>query len=189
MYLETVNEWFERIYSQRRDKLLRAAYGLMKDKTLAEDMVQNVFAIMLVKYERLKEREKIEGWLVDTLKFVIMTENQRAYHSRELSMLPGFDAPAAQSFDERFEDLLPAELTKEEREILCLYIEAGYSHGEIAEMLGCSVTACRMRYSRARRRCEKLLRQQYPERFSQKNPKEPLHSADFDKYEEQEVQR
>lgn len=174
-----VTDWFDSIYLRYRGNLLRIAKGLLHPPELAEDIIQKTFLTMLTKYDDLKNYENIYGWLIRTLKNQIMTEMQKAYYSQEIAFLPQFDPPAPDIFNENFIAELPDGLSQSEKEILYLYIEAGYSHKEIAEQIGCSVDACRMRYFRAKRHCQELLKEKFT--------KDPLYSTGFDKLKEQEV--
>ena len=135
---------------------MRTAYGLTKNAGEIEDLVATVFEKLYSKYDQVKDHPNIKGWLVETLKHQIGSEMQKAYRHREVAMDPEFDS-AAPSWEEDFMSVLPPGLSESERQILYLHIEAGYSHVEIARMIGCSPTACRMKYSRARRHCKKLL--------------------------------
>ena len=135
---------------------MRTAYSLTKDADEIEDLVETVFEKLYSKYDHVKDHPNILGWLVETLKHQVGSEMQKAYRHREVAMAPEFDS-AAPSREEDFMSVLPPGLSESERQILYLHIEAGYSLEEIAAMLGCSPTACRMRYSRARRHCKKLL--------------------------------
>ena len=77
-----------------------------------------------------------------------------AYEEEEL--LPEYE-PAVDGPPPDFFSLLPSELSKKEKQILYLHIEAGLSHEEIAAQLGCKPEASRMRLYRARQRCKELL--------------------------------
>ena len=148
--------WFNELYLKHRKRLLRTAYGLTKDLHDSEDLVEAVFEKLYDKYEKVKDHENIVGWLERTLHNQIGSEYQKAYRRREVAFDPEFE-PAQASQDEDFMSILPPGLSEPERQILYLHIEAGYSHEEIAKIKGCSVLAARMRYSRARRHCRKLM--------------------------------
>ena len=106
-----------------------------------------------------------------------LNEMQKAYHSREVPIQPDMEAAAKETDTANFLDLLPRELSEQDRQLIYLHCEMGLPHEEIAAMLGCSPVACRMRFSRARNRCQKIL-------LKEKNINYQLHSTLFDKYKE-----
>lgn len=148
--------WFDDLYLKHRKRLLRIAYGITRDLHDSEDLVEAVFEKLYNKYETVKDHPKIERWLVKTLENQIGSDFQKAYRHREVGFDPEFE-PVQPSCGEEFMNILPSGLSEPERQILYLHIEAGYSHEEIGKILGCSVLAARMRYSRARRHCKKLM--------------------------------
>ena len=148
--------WFNELYLKHRKRLLRTAYAITRDLQDSEDLVDAVFEKLYTKYETVKDHENISGWLARVLYNQIGSDFQKAYRHREVAFEPEFE-PAQPPRGEDFMSILPPGLSEPERQILYLYIEAGYSHEEIAGILGCSVTAARMRYSRARRRCKKFM--------------------------------
>lgn len=151
--------WFNELYLKHRKRLLRTARAMTRGRYSVEDledMVEEVFEKLYNKYETVKDHEKIEWWLTKALENQIGSESQKAYRRREVAFDPEFE-PAQISRGEDFMSILPPGLSEPERQILYLHIEAGYSHEEIAKIKGCSVLAVRMRYSRARRHCRKLM--------------------------------
>ena len=81
-----------------------------------------------------------------------MKEINRACHSweqssEELQDIAIADDPPA------FHEILPRNLTTEERRILILRFEHRLSHREIAEALGISEVACRKQVSRTLQKC------------------------------------
>ena len=172
-----LHKWFDDAYRQHYDMLKRIAFHLTGDATLAEDVVQNVFMTFLTKYETLKDHPNLQGWLIQAVKYQVQSEMQKAYHSREVPFQPDMEFAAKDADTTDFLELLPRELSEQDRQLIYLHCEMGLPHEEIAAMLGCSPVACRMRFSRARNRCQKIL-------LKEKNINSLLHSTLFDKYKE-----
>lgn len=153
-----MQEWFDTIYLKYQKKLLTLAIRMVGDPQLAEDMVQSVFLALLTNHEHLREHPNIWGWLVVTLRNQIMSEMQKAFHSREVALKPGCEPVAEDPFMNDFSEAMPPGLSDAERELIYLYFEVGLHHDEIASKLGCSPTACRMRLLRAKKHCQALMK-------------------------------
>lgn len=156
--MSDLDAWFDPIYEANYSRLMRVAYYILWDDDLAEDIVQNAFSALLIKREDLRNHPNIPGWLVKTVRNMADNERSRARYTREVPFLPEYEMAADESPPD-FLSLLPPGLSESERKILYLHIEAGLSHEEIAARMGCRPEASRMRLSRARRKCKKLLLQ------------------------------
>jgi len=194
--LDRVTEWYDEIYHTYHRTLVRTARGLLRDHQYAEDMVQEVFITLLTEYKSLKDTSNLLPWLMTVLRNKIMSENQKVFRFREAAIEPDFHPPAPDSFSDSFYDEMPETLSREDRELLYLHYEAGYTYQELAGKLGCSSEAVGMRLLRARHRCQKLMGKEDEKKQKRgakktqkaKNSSEPaLDSPEFDKYEGQEV--
>ena len=122
------------------------------DPQLAEELVQETFLTACKKADIVCSHEKPLAWLYQTLQYLTMKEINRACHSREQSSEELQDIAAADD-PPAFHEILPRNLTTEERRILILRFENRLSHREIAETLGISEAACRKQVSRALQKC------------------------------------
>ena len=154
--MSDLDAWFNPIYAANYPRLIKEAYYILWDKDLVEDIVQNAFSALLIKQEQLRNHPNISGWLIKTVRNMADNERNRARYTREIPLLPEYE-PAVDGPPPDFFWLLPSELSKKEKQILYLHIEAGLSHEEIAAQLGCKPEASRMRLYRARQRCKELL--------------------------------
>lgn len=149
-------EWLDVMYREYWKPTYIVAYHLIGDPVLAEDFAQEAFAVLTRKYDEVRDHPNIKRWLARTTANLIANESRKAYHSREVALKPE-DVPTVE--DTYFQDLasvLPPGLSEKDRELLSLCYESGLSQEEIAARLGCTVTALRMRLSRAKARYEKL---------------------------------
>lgn len=170
---ESNNMWFGNIYRQNWYKLFNVAFRLLNDRSLAEDITQNVFLTLYTKRESLRSHPNIQGWLLVTLRHQIWNETQKAFRTREVAMAPEIasaidtgHAPHTLSFV----DSLPDGLSEEERLLLYLFYDVGLTHGEIATRLDCSPEACRMRLYRAKAHCKQLMEADAADRPKLKKP-------------------
>lgn len=149
-------EWLDAMYRKYQKTTYLTAYHLIGDQALAEDFVQEAFSVLVRKYDTVKDHPNLRNWLARTTANLIANEYRKAYRRWEVSLKPE-DVPTME--DSYFQDLasaLPPGLSEKDRELLCLCFEKGLSPEEVAARLGCSVTAFRMRLSRAKVRYEKL---------------------------------
>lgn len=68
------NQWFIKLYREHSARLFKQAYYVLRDRHLAEDLVEEVFLILLYKQEDLLTHPNIGGWLSQTLKYLILDE-------------------------------------------------------------------------------------------------------------------
>ena len=122
------------------------------DPQLSEELVQETFLTACKKADIVCSHEKPLAWLYQTLQYLTMKEINRACHRREQSSEALQDLGAADD-PPAFHEILPRNLTTEERRILILLFEHRLSHREIAEALGISEAACRKQVSRALQKC------------------------------------
>ena len=122
------------------------------DPQLAEELVQETFLTACKKADIVCSHEKPLAWLYQTLQYLTMKEINKACHSREQSSEELYDLAVADD-PPSFHEILPRNLTTEERRILILRFEHRLSHREIAEALGISEAACRKQVSRALQKC------------------------------------
>lgn len=156
--MSPVENWFKQIYARYQERLLSTAVRILGDEPLAEDLVQNVFVILLIHYEELKGHPNIWGWLKRTLRNQIMNELHKASHTCEVPLTFQNEPVAEDPYAPDFLEAMPPGLSDSEKLMLYLHCEVGLTHEEIAAGIGCSPDACRMRLSRARAHGKKLMK-------------------------------
>ena len=150
------DEFVKEIAEKYRDKLLALALHMCADPDLAEDLVQSVFLVLIRRANEvpIREHTNIEAWLVKTLRNCFLNERSKVRRFYELPFPEDFD-PADEPHPTPLRDILPRELSDDEKDILVLFYEFHFSHREIADALGCTETASRMRLYRALSKCRK----------------------------------
>lgn len=147
---------FGRLLETLRPDLLRFAYWLARDRSIAEDVVQESMLRAWRARAELKDPAASRHWLLT----IVRREHARLYERRRLETID-LDAVVA-----REDGLLaaPAEadlvelraailrLPHEYREPLVLQVLGGFSTAEIARELGLSTSAVLTRLFRARNR-------------------------------------
>lgn len=151
------NEWFDRLYLENSSRMVKQAAYLLKNQQIAEELVNETFLILLYKRSQVEHHPNLAAWLNLTLKHLIIDELKSARHRLELPMNHDAEASAEDNYRIPLSDLLPAELTPKEREILILFYENQLSHEQIAKHLKISVFNCRTRLFRAKKHYKELV--------------------------------
>ena len=142
------------LFESMRPDLLRFAHWLARDRSLAEDIVQESLLRAWRSRDTLKDRGAARAWLLT----IVRREHARLYERKRLELV---------SLDEALESQAPAKaadpegdlftlrnaimrLPIEYREPLVLQVLGGFSTDEIARELALSSTAVLTRLFRAR---------------------------------------
>lgn len=149
------NQWFTSLYGKMYGRLYRVAYRLTGDTETAKELVHDAFVWVIVRQEKLEDHPNPEGWLMQTLLFQVKNANRRLLN-REISLETQLYMPAPKR-DRGLDEILPLQLSEEDREVLIWRFEQQMDYGEIANRLGLTETGSRSRVFRALNRCRKLL--------------------------------
>lgn len=155
--LENRDEVFSALYQENAAKMVRYAAGQLRNRDLAEELVEDAFVLLLRKYDQLTDHPNLPGWLWKTLQHLILTEVKSARHRLEVPLEQDFDLAAPEEDRSALADALPEGLSDRDREILLLFFEEELTHEEVAARLGISILNSRTRLFRAKNRCKELL--------------------------------
>ena len=155
------DQFFTKIYRERRKPLLMYAESALGNHAMAEDAVQQAFEIGWRKIEDFQNSPKPEGWIFRSLKFVVNNMKSRLRTERRVIAItdeyrPDLVAAPADPLPLRvhFGDLVD---TPQFRIVYEMEIQ-DRTLAEIAEDLGISESACKKRAERARKYLQKKLR-------------------------------
>lgn len=151
---------FGRIIGRYMEDLHRYALWLVRDKAVAEDLVQDTMLRAWKSMDRLQKPEAAKGWLITILR----RENARRFERFQ----PRFSAIPTEvlgdthrSYDTSTEAFVLrnaiAQLPDDYREPLLLQVIQGFSQKEIARELGISVAGAGTRLFRARKKLRAML--------------------------------
>ncbi|HBR08957.1 MAG TPA: hypothetical protein DD735_08720 [Clostridiales bacterium] len=155
--MQNIDKWFDDLYLENAPRMVKMATYLLRDKRIAEELVDEAFLILLSKWPDLEHHPNLPGWLSQTLKNLISDELKSARHRLELPIETDMDIPVTDTYKLQFSDLLPPELSHKEREILKLFYEKQFSYEQIAAQLNISVLNCRTRLFRAKAHYKELI--------------------------------
>ncbi|RDV25199.1 RNA polymerase subunit sigma [Alteromonas aestuariivivens] len=143
--------------------IYRYAYWLVKDKPVAEDIVQETFLRAWRSLDSLQDEKAAKSWLITILR----RENARRFERKQLDLV---DIDDVSVFDEqpstesalahRELNQLMLGLKEEYREPLMLQLLFGFSGEEIAEQLNLNKNTVMTRLFRARNQLKEALESQ-----------------------------
>ena len=139
MHDQTVYNW----YRQYKTGLFRFALSILKDAHLAEDAMQEAF-VRLLTQNRLPDSEKIQAWLYRVVRNICYDMLRR--RKPEAAEAPPSAAPREGNWE--FIELI-SPLPRKDQEILALRFIGGFSHKEIAGIMGMTLHGTKKRYERA----------------------------------------
>lgn len=153
---------FRELLERHAGLVYGVAWRVTRDRTLAEDAMQDAFCLLAKKSAALMSHPNLAGWLHRTaLNVGRDLARRRAQHERklarfarhaEVSVATGPPPTDWESIDAAI-DRLPAE----ERAVVLLRFFEELDHSAIAQRLGISETAARKRLSRGLARLQKTL--------------------------------
>jgi RNA polymerase sigma-70 factor, ECF subfamily len=146
------------LYREYGAALYRLAYRLTGMREDAEDVVHDVFVGLPEALARYEERGKLTSWLKRVTARVALVRVRARTRRREVPLefadrAPGPSAHTDTTALEVAVNRLPDPL----RVVVLLKEVEGYSHREVADLLGISVGASRVRTARALARLRKVL--------------------------------
>ena len=149
---------FERAYHLYKRPLFHVALRYLKDRALAEDALQEVFVKLWNHRQQLDETRSLDGFLFISMKHhVLNTIRSEQNRIRIAALAQAGQTPAGnfteqavadQECNQRMEEGIRC-LSSSKRKIFCLSVLEGYSHREIAAMLGLSEPTVRAQLSRS----------------------------------------
>lgn len=168
---------FEELVEKYKQPVMNLVYRTLPDATEAEDLAQNVFIQVYKSAHRYEVTAKFSTWLFTIARNLCLNEiRRRSRHpadSLDTSPFEDDDQPARQYEDRRTpgvpETILQgelqekiaeavAELPENQRTAMLLCREEELSYEDIAEVLGCSLSATKSIIHRARETLKQKLK-------------------------------
>lgn len=139
---------FTALVERYHGDLLRLAYAMCGDRSMAEDAVQSAWQAAWRGRNELRDAEKVRGWLFT----ITANEVRRLLRRRRLTALLGAhdNRDAAIEFRPRDVDLARAleHLSSRDRQLIGMHYGLGLTSEEIGSHLGLSASATRVRLHR-----------------------------------------
>jgi len=155
---------FDVIYRTYHPKMVRMCANIIKeDRESAEDLVHDAFVMAFVSLGSLKDNRKFNEWLTSIMRNVALKHIEQRDRVRVLpisdvedDVLSGASSPESDLNHKELLGLI-SQLPEGYRKILRLYVIEGFSHKEIADMLGIEPHSSSSQLSRAKRLLKRML--------------------------------
>jgi RNA polymerase sigma-70 factor (ECF subfamily) len=151
---------YETLVMSLHTDIYRYAYWLVKDKAIAEDIVQETFLRAWKSLDSLKDEKAAKSWLITILR----RENARRFERKQFNLVDIDDVAIIDDklsneveIEHRELRAIMASLSDEYREPLMLQIVFGYSGDEIAQQLHLNKNTVMTRLFRARNQVKEAL--------------------------------
>jgi RNA polymerase sigma-70 factor, ECF subfamily len=145
----------EVLFRAHAQELGRYLVAMVRDRALAEDLLQDTFCDALRAQEQLGQIENERAWLYGIARHRALGALRRGRRFQRTLVRLGGSREVAQEADEALVallDLLERELSPELRALVLLRYVHGFQAAELAEMTGLSPEAVRQRLARGRAR-------------------------------------
>lgn len=136
----------------RRTSLMRTAYLLAGDHATAEDLVQTALAKLYLSWDKVRERDSLDGYV----RRILVNENsslwRRAFKRSEVSSQALPERGVSDEYDDGVSAQLWAfvqTLPRRQRAVVVLRYYEQLTEAETADVLGCSVGTVKSQASRA----------------------------------------
>lgn len=151
--------WVKELYEANARKMYKIALRRLGDKEEAENIVQEAFLLLLVRFDLVKIHPNPPGWLMKVVQNLIRhsidrSQRQSNHETPIDEQVAQLSAPPKQILSLR--DMLPPGLTQRERDLLVWFYEDELSYEEIAARLKIPILTCRTQIFRAKQHYRKL---------------------------------
>lgn len=152
----------QKIWTTFSDRLRSFIYLKVKDDTLADDLLQDVFIKIHATLDQLRDKNKIQSWLYRIASNTVNDHFRKTGRFREDSFAEPAEPEVEESnpfLEEALEDMVKMmdQLPSEYCDVLCKTELGGMSQKEYAEQTGISLTAAKTRAFRARNMLKDML--------------------------------
>ena len=144
------------LYDRLAPRMFPVCIRYIGDRTAAEDVLQDGFITLFTRLDSYKGEGSFEGWarrIFVTTALMSLRKKDALKMSDELEAVRGMKAETTSQMQNiGYKELmkLVMSLPPGFRTVFNMYAIEGYSHKEIADMLGISETTSRTQFSRAR---------------------------------------
>ena len=145
----------DRIYAKYKDDLMTLSVALLYDKSIAEDVVHDVFVNFIRSCGKVRLNQSLKGYLITCIVNAVRNKNKAGQRRESASFEQVVQIPSdsnrpdlAVMFDEQSQNLAQAlsRLPYEQREVLLLHLYSGLKFRTIAGLENESMSTIQGRY-------------------------------------------
>jgi RNA polymerase sigma-70 factor (ECF subfamily) len=159
-----MKSFFETFIWPQKGQLYRLVYLWVRDRALAEDVLQNVFEKSFQKEQELKSHPNLSGWLVRSLKNEVLMHFRQ---SNRLQSLDGTEEPQNEELEANDSDQVISKVLSllkgiplRQQEVFQLREVEGLTYEEIADYLEISLDQVKVNLHRARKKIQEKMSEQ-----------------------------
>lgn len=154
------------LYNMYSKGMLDVAWQILKQREDAEDVLQDAFVKMFDKLESLKDPVAFTGWFkrIVANNSINYIKKRNKVHLTEVSpnlkdLADEMDVQHAPRYTVDGVKQAIAQLPEGYRIVVSLFLFDGYSHREIAQILGITESTSKSQYHRGRKKLQRILKQ------------------------------
>lgn len=137
---------FDLLYHRKFHWLYYRTYAYLFDKSLIEDVLQEVWALAYARFDTIRHYDNIDAWLLHVMRLQVLAQAEKATRSRRQQI-----TETVTVWDDfGLLELLPGQFPPRFKKVLVLYYQQGYMVKDIAAMEGCTEGYVRAWLFRAR---------------------------------------
>ena len=163
-----------KLFQQYAKKMFAVSLVYTKDKTAAEDVIQDAFIKIFSKISQFKDKGSFEGWM---RRIVVNTALERYRKENRMYSIDDYQPYEEKlSYDDLIANISANELMEiistispQYKMVFSLYAIEGYSHKEIAKELGISEGTSKSNLARARKVLQEKVNELYYSREEQRD--------------------
>jgi len=155
----TRHDWLEKLYHENHKDMLKLAVRIIKNFSVAEELVQETFLLLTVKTDDVVTHANPVGWLYVTLRKLLLNEMKKAKYKFEFPLLDLSERHQTSHINLGLYESLPSDLTSNDRQLLTWAYEDRLSFEEMSARLNITVPACQMRLHRLKLKLKRILKE------------------------------
>ncbi len=155
-------EYFDDLYDATKNGVFFMIKGIVKDYSLAEDIMQDTYISFMNKLDDIDENGNIYSYLLTTAKNKALNEVKRDSRLVGVDYLENMECDEVDTFTPLL-DFARAHLEENEWKILKLTVVDGYRRVEVAKMVNKPIATINWQYNKILKKVEKMYKEVYDE--------------------------
>lgn len=155
-------EYFDDLYDATKNGVFYMIKSIVKDYSLAEDIMQDTYISFMSKLENIDENGNIYSYLLTTARNKALNEVKKDSRLVGVDYLENMEMEEVDTFTPLL-DFAKNHLDENEWKILKLTVVDGYRRVEVAKLIGKPVATVNWQYNKILKKVEKMYKEVYDE--------------------------